>query len=379
MSAGDSLTGRALRGELRLERRGHAVIAGEPMGVKGAKIRNLKTIDLTVRQGEVLGVCGPSGSGKSTLVLDAFIPALRNERPAGRFAKALGVEGRGRRVVLVDASPIGRTPSSVPATAVGLMDPLRELFSRLPEARVRGMTAANFSFNSTRGRCPACEGRGSVAVEMQFLADLWLECEECSGKRYRPDVLGVRYRSKSMADVLEMPVSDALELFGEQADIERILRVLENVGLGYISLGQSSTTLSGGEAQRVKLATELLRAEGTEPSVLVLDEPSTGLHQSDLVPLVRVLQKLADRGDAVVIIEHHTSVLAACDRLVELGPAGGAAGGRLIADGTPEQLSANPDSPTGRFLAQELEPQGLPRGKRAGGAKKKAAKKRVSK
>jgi excinuclease ABC subunit A len=303
-----------------------------------------------VRFGELTGVCGPSGSGKSTLVLECFVPAMRGEKPEGRWKRALGAQGGGRRVVLVDAAPIGRTPASIPATAAGLMDPLRELFERTPEARLLGLTAASFSFNSPKGRCPACEGRGAIQVEMQFLADLWLTCEECEGRRYRPEVLAIKYRGRSIADVLDLSISEAREFLAHQPSLARILGTLEEVGLGYLGLGQSSTTLSGGEAQRIKLASELLRAEGSQGSVLVLDEPSTGLHAVDLVPLVAVLQRLAERGDAVVVIEHHTGLLAACDRLVELGPAGGAAGGRLVAQGSVAELARDPNSLTGRFL-----------------------------
>ncbi|MHC4262606.1 MAG: excinuclease ABC subunit UvrA, partial [Planctomycetota bacterium] len=345
----DSPTGRALRGEFHLESKGREPATKAPVGVRGAKLHNLKGVDLEVFFGQLTGICGPSGSGKSSLVMESFVPALRGQKPKGRWKSE--VVGRGDlRVVVVDASPLGRTPSSIPATAVGLMDPLRELFTRTPEAKMRGFTLANFSFNSGKGRCPACEGRGATLVEMQFLADLWLECEECGGQRYRPEVLEARYRGKSIADVLAMSVDEALELLQHQTKLERILQTLADVGLGYLALGQSSTTLSAGEAQRVKLASELMRTEEFVRSVVVLDEPSTGLHASDVHKLVDVLQRLADRGDAVVVIEHHTGLLAACDRLVELGPAGGAAGGRLIADGTPSELARTEGSVTGPWL-----------------------------
>jgi excinuclease ABC subunit A len=347
---GRGATARALRGELALLPRQAARSAGPEIGVVGARLRNLQELDFSVRFGELTGVCGPSGSGKSTLVLECFVPAMRGEKPEGRWKRALGAQGGGRRVVLVDAAPIGRTPASIPSTAAGLMDPLRELFERTPEARLLGLTAASFSFNSPKGRCPACEGRGAIQVEMQFLADLWLTCEECEGRRYRPEVLAIKYRGRSIADVLDLSISEAREFLAHQPSLARILGTLEEVGLGYLGLGQSSTTLSGGEAQRIKLASELLRAEGSQGSVLVLDEPSTGLHAVDLVPLVAVLQRLAERGDAVVVIEHHTGLLAACDRLVELGPAGGAAGGRLVAQGSVAELARDPNSLTGRFL-----------------------------
>ncbi len=230
------------------------------------------------------------------------------------------------------------------------MEPLRELFARTPEARVRGFDASRFSFNSTVGRCPACEGRGATLVEMQFLADLWLTCEECDGRRFLPEVLEVRLRGRSIADVLEMTVDEARAFLEHQPEIMRVLDSLAAVGLGYLRLGQSSTTLSGGEAQRVKLAGELVGAEETTRAVLVLDEPSTGLSASDTVHLARVLLRLARRGNAVVLIEHHTELLGLCDRLVELGPEGGEGGGRVIAEGTPAELAATPHSVTGPWL-----------------------------
>ncbi|QDU67574.1 excinuclease ABC subunit UvrA [Engelhardtia mirabilis] len=346
----DSLTGKGLRGELTLRAARRAPEGRDRVGVVGGKVHNLKQVDLDVAYGQLTGICGPSGSGKSSLVMECLVPSLRGERPEGRWRSTVPAARGARRVVVVDASPLGRTPASIPATAVGLMDPLRELFARTPEARMRGFTIANFSFNSSKGRCPACEGRGATKVEMQFLADLWLECEECRGKRYRPEVLDVRFRGHSIADLLELPASEALELLEHQPRLARVLATLCDVGLGYIALGQSSTTLSAGEAQRVKLAAELLRADDVERSVVVLDEPSTGLHSSDVQKLVDVLHRLADSGHAVVVIEHHTGLLAACDRLVELGPDGGEDGGRLIADGTPDEIIANRDSSTGPWL-----------------------------
>jgi excinuclease ABC subunit A len=289
-------------------------------------------------------------------VLDCLVPALEGDKPAGRWRSVAGAAGR--RVVVVDASPLGRTPASVPATAVGLLDPLRELFARTPDARVRGFGGSHFSFNSTRGRCPACEGRGATKVEMQFLADLWLTCDECDGRRARAEVLEVRYRGQSIADVLAMSIDEAAELLAHVPQIARILRTLQAVGLGYMSLGQSSTTLSAGEAQRVKRSSELLRAEGSYGSILILDEPTTGLHKSDVTHLFAVLRRLADRGDAVLVIEHHTDLLAACDRLIELGPGGGAAGGRVIATGTPDELVGTAASLTGPWLADRRDDPG---------------------
>lgn len=318
----------------------------------GAKLHNLKGAGLSLRFGELLGVCGPSGSGKSTLVLDTLVPALRGESARGRWSKFSMPEGT--RLSVVDATPIGRTPHSVPATYVELMPHLRELFARTPESRMKGYTPSHFSFNSTKGRCPACDGRGATLVEMQFLSDLWLTCEECDGTRYQPEVLEVRYRGKSIADVLAMGVAEAAAFFEAQPAIQRILQTLLDVGLGYMSLGQSSTTLSGGEAQRIKLASELWRAGsrggGLERSVIILDEPSTGLAATDVEHLARVLGRLARQGNAVVVIEHHTELLEICNRLVELGPEGGEAGGEILAEGTPEELAATKGSVTGPWL-----------------------------
>jgi excinuclease ABC subunit A len=255
-------------------------------------------------------------------------------------------------VVVVGASPIGRTPASTPATYAGLIEPLRELYARTPEARMRGYGPAHFSYNSTRGRCQACEGRGATKVEMQFLPDLWLVCEECDGRRYRPEVLDVLHRGRSVADVLAMSVDEALELFEHQPKLARILRALADVGLGYLALGQSSTTLSAGEAQRLKLAAELLEVQAGRRGVILLDEPTTGLHPADVQQLVAVLRRLARAGNAVVVIEHDVDVLERCDRLLELGPGGGDEGGREVAAGTPAELAADPASPPGPYLFQ---------------------------
>jgi excinuclease ABC subunit A len=350
-----SLTGAALRGELappRPEpREREGALAAR---LTGARLFNLKNASISLRFGELLGVCGPSGSGKSTLVLECLVPALSGEAAEGRWKRVEGPRGGAVRCVVIDASPIGRSPSSCPATYTGLLDSLRELFARTPEARLRGFTAGHFSFNSPRGRCPACDGRGAVRVEMHFLADLWLTCEECEGRRYQPEVLAVRFRGKSIADVLDLSVDDALAFLEAVPAARQALETLRDVGLGYIALGQSSTTLSGGEAQRVKLASELSLASEQGPSVLVLDEPSTGLHASDVRNLAAVLRRLADAGHALVVIEHHTGLLAGCDRLLELGPAGGAGGGRVVCEGTPDELARDPGSATGPFLAREL-------------------------
>jgi excinuclease ABC subunit A len=373
-----SLTGAALRGELApIELEDELAEepdepAPAPLTLRGARVHNLRGVDLEVRHGELLGVCGPSGSGKSSLVLEALLPALEGEPADGRWER---LEGRpaGTRVVVVGASPIGRTPASTPATYAGLIEPLRELYARTPEARMRGYGPAHFSYNSTRGRCQACEGRGATKVEMQFLPDLWLVCEECDGRRYRPEVLDVLHRGRSVADVLAMSVDEALELFEHQPKLARILRALADVGLGYLALGQSSTTLSAGEAQRLKLAAELLEVQAGRRGVILLDEPTTGLHPADVQQLVAVLRRLARAGNAVVVIEHDVDVLERCDRLLELGPGGGDEGGREVAAGTPAELAADPASPTGPYLFQRagggvVRPRG--RGRRRAAARK---------
>ncbi|MFN0245122.1 MAG: excinuclease ABC subunit UvrA, partial [Planctomycetota bacterium] len=358
-----SLTARALRGELAPKRElrdARTARATERIVLRGAKHNNLKDVDFAFAFGAITGVCGPSGSGKSTLVLDTLVPALHGEAPAGRWKSLAGPHGGGVRVVVADASPIGRTPASVPATYTGLMDPLRELYARTPDARLRGFDAGRFSFNGTKGRCPACEGRGATQVEMQFLADLWLTCEECDGTRYAPEVLEIKFRNLSIAEALQLTAEEAQEFFEHQPKIATIAKTLCDVGLGYLQLGQSSTTLSGGEAQRLKLATELFQVGTHGKTAIVLDEPTTGLALSDVGYLVRVLDRLAASGAAVVVIEHHTALLAVCDELVELGPAGGQAGGRIIARGTPAELARDEHSITGPWIARELAPPVAP-------------------
>ena len=309
---------------------------------------------------------------KSSLALGCLAPALGGERPDGRWKGLSGAAGAGVRTVVVDASPIGRTPHSVPATYSGLMPALRELFARTPDARRLGFVPGHFSFNSNKGRCPACEGRGSTKVEMQFLPDLWLVCEECDGRRYRPEVLEVLHRGRSVADVLAMSVDEALELLEHQPKLARILRALADVGLGYLALGQSSTTLSAGEAQRLKLAAELLEVQAGRRGVILLDEPTTGLHPADVRQLVAVLQRLARAGNAVVVIEHDVDVLVRCDRLLELGPGGGDEGGRVVTEGAPSALAADPSSPTGPFLTPRAA-GAVVRPRRRGGRKAAAA------
>jgi excinuclease ABC subunit A len=343
-----SATGELLRGELRVSSRGVDSGGGRvAVQLKGARTHNLKGVDVHVSWGEMLGVCGPSGSGKSSLIIDTLIPGIAGESSKGRWSK---FTGRGAKAVLVDAKPIGSSPSSVPATYSGLFDLIRALFARTTEAAALGFGPAHFSFNSSRGRCPACDGNGATKVELQFLPDLWLVCDECDGKRYRPEVLEISWRGKSIADVLSMSVDQASEFFQHQPRLQAILESKSDVGLGYLRLGQPANTLSGGEAQRLKLASELSAAKRGLSRVLILDEPTTGLHAKDTMRLMKVLQQLASNGHAVVMIEHDPAALAACDRLIELGPDGGEAGGYLVAQGSSEDLQGDPQSPTGPWL-----------------------------
>ena len=355
-------TGKLLRGEIDLAAEVAALelplgaCDGEqppPVRLLGAQQFNLQGVDLEVHYGRMLGLLGPSGAGKSTLAVECLVPALRGEDPKGRWEKIENTDGN-TRAVLVDATPIGRSPHSVPATYAGVLPGLRELFARTPDARRQGFTQSYFSFNSSRGRCPACDGRGSSLVEMQFLADIWLVCEECEGKRYCPEVLEVRWRGMTIAEVLALSVDKAAEIFEHQPPIRAPLVSLQQVGLGYLRLDQASTTLSGGEAQRLKLASELLKAEKGSRSILILDEPSTGLAASDLVHLARALRRLVLLGNGVVLVEHQTDLLLLCDDLVELGPGGGAKGGRVIATGTPREICDNAASVTGPYLRPSI-------------------------
>ena len=297
---------------------------------------------------------GVSGSGKSSLVMDTLVPLL--EAHAGAAPSPLALE-RGvieedvSRVVVVDQSPIGRSPRSTAATYTGVMDKLRTIFAQTLSARERGYTASRFSFNSPGGRCEACEGRGTILVEMHFLPDVWVTCETCRGRRFNRETAEIRYRGKSLPDVLAMRTDEALELFANHRSLRRQLQALVDVGLGYLSLGQPGTTLSGGEAQRLKLARELVSRKGR--AVYVLDEPTTGLHFEDVAKLIEVLHRLVDGGHSVLVIEHHRDMWMQSDWMIDLGPEGGEAGGQLQAEGPPATV-AGVDCPTGRVLARAL-------------------------
>jgi excinuclease ABC subunit A len=324
----------------------------------GARCHNLRGVDLALPLGRMTVVAGVSGSGKSTLVRRVLFPAVREALgrttpPPGPFKKLSGV-GPLRRVLAVDQSPIGRTPRSVPATFLGIWDELRRVFAGTPEARARGYGPTRFSFNSGGGgRCPACAGQGSISHEMSFLPDVTTPCEACGGARFEPSTLEVRWRGLNVGETLRLTVDEALEAFSALPRVAGPLRCLSELGVGYLQLGQGSHTLSGGEAQRLKLAAELTATARHEPTLYVLDEPTTGLHLADVAKLLRVLDQLVARGDTLVVIEHHPVVIAAADHVVELGPEGGEAGGRIVAAGTPAEV-ARAATPTGPVLRQIL-------------------------
>ena len=326
--------------------------------VTGASANNLKNVTAKVELGTLTVVTGVSGSGKSSLVTDTLAPALtnavhRSKRAVGPYKKLEGVELIDK-VIDIDQSPIGRTPRSNPATYIGLWDDLRALYASVPESRARGYSAGRFSFNVSGGRCEACKGDGQIKIEMNFLPDVYVPCEVCHGKRYNRETLEVTYHGKSISDVLDMTVHEALAFFTNIPKIKRKLQTLNDVGLGYIHLGQPATTLSGGEAQRVKLAKELHRQQ-TGKTFYILDEPTTGLHFEDVRQLVDVLERLVDAGNTVLVIEHNLDVIKMADRILDMGPEGGDGGGTVVAYGTPEQVAKVPESYTGQFLARVLE------------------------
>jgi excinuclease ABC subunit A len=354
-----SLTAAYLRGdvEIPVPRERRPVAADAVVRVRGARHHNLQSIDAAFPLGTFTCVTGVSGSGKSTLVNDILYAALARHFFRARLLPGMhdGIDGLESidKVVDVDQSPIGRTPRSNPATYTGLFTPIRNLFAELPESKIRGYSPGRFSFNVKGGRCEACQGDGLIKIEMHLLPDVYVPCDVCRGKRYNRETLEVFYRGRTIADVLEMTVTEALEFFEAVPSIARKLVTLADVGLGYIHLGQSATTLSGGEAQRVKLATELSRRD-TGRTFYILDEPTTGLHFEDVRMLLDVLHRLVERGNTVVVIEHNLEVVKTADWIIDLGPEGGAGGGRIVTEGTPEAVAANPVSHTGRFLAEIL-------------------------
>jgi len=354
----ESITAQFLRGErsipLPLIRR---PASDKQLIVRGAKENNLRDIDVAFPLGTFICVAGVSGSGKSTLVNDILYRKLaqylyRAKQRPGRHDRVEGMKHIDK-VIDVDQSPIGRTPRSNPATYVGMFTDIRDLYAKLPEARVRGYKPGRFSFNVVGGRCEACAGDGMIKIEMHFLPDIYVACEVCKGRRYNREALEVKFRGKSIADVLDMTVDEAAHLFENQPRILRRLRTLQDVGLGYIRLGQPATQLSGGEAQRVKLSTELSRRD-TGSTLYILDEPTTGLHFADVDKLLAVLHRLVDAGNTVIVIEHNLDVLKTADHIIDLGPGGGDSGGEVVASGTPEEVARNPRSATGQYLYRML-------------------------
>ena len=355
-----SLTAKYLREELSIavpatRRRG----TGQRLRITGAASNNLKHVDVAFPLGTLTAITGVSGSGKSTLVHDIIYAGVKRakgestgERKLGTFTSIEGTEFISD-TVLVDQTPIGRTPRSNPVTYLKAFDPIRELFASTKDARSRGLTASHFSFNVPGGRCEACEGEGQVRVEMQFLADVFVPCDQCDGKRFKPQVLEVKYRGRNIHQVLDLTVREALAFFSTSPKVLRRLQVLDEIGLGYLRLGQPATTLSGGEAQRIKIAAHLA-ATGGERLLYVLDEPTTGLHFDDIAKLLGAFRKLLEQGHSLLVIEHNMDVIKTADFVIDLGPEGGEAGGTVVATGTPEQIAANAASHTGRFLQTVL-------------------------
>ncbi|HVS29100.1 MAG TPA: excinuclease ABC subunit UvrA [Solirubrobacteraceae bacterium] len=363
----ESLTGQFLVGARQIEVPSRRRRPSGHVAIEGATQHNLKDIDVKLPLGVFVCVTGVSGSGKSTLINDVLYKTLANrlhrarQRP-GSHRRVTGLDQLDK-IIAVDQSPIGRTPRSNPATYIGLFDQVRGLFSKTQEARARGYKQGRFSFNVKGGRCEVCRGDGQIKIEMHFLPDVYVPCEQCHGKRYNRETLDIRFKGKTIADVLEMPVEEALHFFARIPKIKRRLQTLHDVGLDYMRLGQPATTLSGGEAQRVKLAAELCKV-ATGRTLYILDEPTTGLHFADIANLLEVLGRLVSSGNSVVVIEHNLDVIKTADRLIDLGPEGGEEGGYVVASGTPEQVAAVKDSYTGQFLSRIVKPKAAPKARR---------------
>jgi excinuclease ABC subunit A len=361
MAVKESVTGQYLNGTLYMEipqerRKGN----GKFINIRGVSEHNLKNVDVDIPLGTFTCITGVSGSGKSTLLSDVFYPVVSNELMrtdyrASRYKSITGIKNIDK-VINIDQSPIGRTPRSNPVTYVGVFDSIRELFASLPDSKARGYKGGRFSFNVKGGRCEHCQGAGTITIEMNFLPDVFIQCDVCKGKRFNQETLDVRYKGKNISDVLEMTIEEAAVFFAGIPHISRKLETLKSVGLGYIQLGQSALTLSGGEAQRVKLATELARPS-TGNTLYILDEPTTGLHFADVKVLMDVIQRLVDKGNSVVMIEHNLDVICQADHIIDLGPEGGNKGGTIVDCGTPEELAERhkkTGSYTGQFIEEQL-------------------------
>ena len=358
MKCENSVTGQYLSGKKTIpipEKRRKS--NGKSLLIKKAAENNLKKIDVEIPLGQFVCVTGVSGSGKSSLINEILYKKLANElnrarHPVGKHQEILGIENLDK-VIDIDQSPIGRTPRSNPATYTGVFNDIRELYASTQDAKIRGYSASRFSFNVKGGRCEACQGDGINKIEMHFLPDIYVPCETCKGARYNRETLDVKYKGKSIYDVLEMTVEEGMNFFKNQQKIFRKLQTLYDVGLGYVKIGQPATTLSGGEAQRVKLSTELSKP-ATGKTIYILDEPTTGLHTADVHKLIDVLQRLVDKGNTVVVIEHNLDVIKVADYIIDLGPEGGDEGGKIVAKGTPEEVARVKKSYTGQYLKKIL-------------------------